>query len=79
MSKPFFEVFPTLKVKDNPTGGGIVKFTDLAASDGDVERGDEAIAKTPDKSIEIKLKSTEPTDPEKPQPDNTNVAVNNTC
>lgn len=65
----------TLKVKDNPTGSGIVKFTDLAASDGDVERGDEAIAKTPDKSIEIKLKSTEPTEPEKPQPDNTNVAV----
>ena len=65
----------TLKVKDNPTGSGIVKFTDLAASDGDVERGDEAIAKTPDKSIEIKLRSTEPTEPEKPQPDNTNVAV----
>ena len=68
----------TLKVKDNPTGSGIVKFTDLAASDGDVERGDEAIAKTADKSIEIKLKSTEPTEPtepEKPQPDNTNVAV----
>ena len=65
----------TLKVKDNPTGSGIVKFTDLAASDGDVERGDEAIAKTPDKSIEIKLRSTEPTDPENPQTDNTNVAV----
>ena len=65
----------TLKVKDNPTGSGIVKFTDLAASDGDVERGDEAIAKTPDKSIEIKLRSTEPTEPENPQTDNTNVAV----
>ena len=65
----------TLKVKDNPTGSGIVKFTDLSASDGDVERGDEAIAKTADKSIEIKLRSTEPTEPENPQPDNTNVAV----
>ena len=69
----------TLKVKDNPTGSGIVKFTDLAASDGDVERGDEAIAKTADKSIEIKLKSTtptEPTDPTEPdQPDDTTVAV----
>lgn len=53
----------TLKVKDNPTGSGVVKFTDLAASDGDTERGDEAIAKTADKSIEIKLKSANPTEP----------------
>lgn len=62
----------TLKVKDNPTGNGIVKFTELAASDGDVDRGDEAIATTADKQIEVKLKSstptepTEPTDPSKP-------------
>lgn len=47
----------TLKVKDNPTGSGTVKFTELAASDGDIDRGDEAIAKTKDKEIEIKLKS----------------------
>ena len=72
----------TLKVKDNPTGSGIVKFTELAASDGDVDRGDEAsdgdmgkvgdegIAKTADKQIEIKLKSTTQTDP-----DDENVAV----
>lgn len=57
----------TLKVKDNPTGSGIVKFTDLAASDGDVDRGDEAIAATADKQIEIKLKSTTPTDPTDPE------------
>ena len=59
----------TLKVKDNPTGNGIVEFTELAASDGDVDRGDEAIATTADKQIEVKLKSstpTEPTDPSKP-------------
>lgn len=62
----------TLKVKDNPTGNGIVKFTELAASDGDVDRGDEAIATTADKQIEVKLKSstptepTDPTDPSKP-------------
>ncbi len=66
----------TLKVKDNPTGSGIVKFTELAASDGDVDRGDEAIAKTADKSIEIKLKSTTPTDPTDPEkPDDNTVAV----
>lgn len=57
----------TLKVKDNPTGSGVVSFTNLLASDGDVSRGDEANAATDDKQIEIKLKSTEP--------DNTNVPV----
>lgn len=56
----------TLKVKDNPTGNGIVKFTELAASDGDVDRGDEAIATTADKQIEVKLKSSTPTDPSEP-------------
>ena len=59
----------TLKVKDNPTGNGIVEFTELAASVGDVDRGDEDIATTADKQIEVKLKSstpTEPTDPSKP-------------
>lgn len=50
----------TLKVKDNPKGNGIVKFTQLAASDGDVERGDEAIATTADKQIQINLKSSIP-------------------
>lgn len=56
----------TLKVKDNPTGNGIVKFTELAASDGDVDRGDEAIATTADKQIEVKLKSSTPTGPSEP-------------
>lgn len=56
----------TLKVKDNPTGKGIVKFTELAASDGDVDRGDEAIATTADKQIEVKLKSSTPTEPTEP-------------
>lgn len=61
----------TLKVKDNPTGSGIVRFTELEASDGDMDKvGDEGIAKTADKQIEIKLKSTTPTDP-----DDENVAV----
>lgn len=54
----------TLKVKDNPTGSGIVSFTELEASDGDMNKtGDEGVAKTADKQIEIKLKSTTPTDP----------------
>lgn len=61
----------TLKVKDNPTGSGIVRFTELEASDGDMGKvGDEGIAKTADKQIEIKLKSTTQTDP-----DDENVAV----
>ena len=61
----------TLKVKDNPTGSGIVRFTELEASDGDMDKvGDEGIAKTADKQIEIKLKSTTQTDP-----DDENVAV----
>lgn len=49
----------TLKVKDNPTGSGVVNFTELEASDGDMNKtGNEGIAKTPDKQIEIKLKSS---------------------
>lgn len=54
----------TLKVKDNPTGSGIVSFTNLEASDGDMDKvGDEAVAKTADTQIEIKLKSTQPDNP----------------
>lgn len=49
----------TLKVKDTATGSGVVKFTGLLASDGDVDRADEAIAQTADKEITIKLKSQE--------------------
>ena len=68
----------TLKVKDNPTGNGVVKFTNLSASDGDVNRGDEAVAVTTDKTITISLKSTnsgedkeEPSDTDKTPTDTT--------
>lgn len=66
----------TLKVKDNPTGSGIVSFTDLEASDGDMDKeGTEGVAKTPDKQIEIQLKSTEPEEPDDDKVEVTGITI----
>ncbi len=66
-----------LKVKDKPTGSGVVKFTNLSASDGDTSKEEnEAIAKTADQEFTIKLKTNTSTDPDTEEPENPSTPNN---
>ena len=53
-----------LKVKDSATGSGVVKFTNLEASDGRTDA--EGTVTTPDQEITIKIKTTDPENPDTP-------------